>query len=436
MNHLLLVPPNKEGFIRDTFYGCWHKSKFVNYSWPPLYLYQLNSIIKDSKVLDLSKKKFNDALENVLKYNPKTIMINTGTFTIKEDKQFLKAVKNKLKCNVIAFGQHPTVNPRDTLSDGTIDICIKGEPENIIKEIILSIDDKTQLKKIKGVCFKNHISKQKNIIKNLDDIPFPKRQNKNDEYFNPLVINEPYTTMLITRGCPFDCTFCTVPTIYGKIFRKRSIGNVIDEIKQILKLRYKEIFIRDENLTLHKKYLIELCNEIINQKLKFKWICNSRVDTIDKALLKIMKQAGCHLIKFGVESSNQKMLNKLKKGTTKKQIIKSFKLCKETNIETLGHFMIGNPGESKKDIKDTVDFALNLNPTYASFDILINYPGTVIQKNNTLTNAELELMHDYSFKKFYLRPKFIIKTIMNTKSIVQFKNRVKSTLAMWKKMYL
>jgi anaerobic magnesium-protoporphyrin IX monomethyl ester cyclase len=426
---ILLIPPNKDNYIRDTFYGCWHKAKLIDYSWPPTYLYQLNSIIKGSEVFDLSTIKFFDALNLVLSDKPKLILINTGTVTIDQDKLFLKKIKSKINCKVIAFGQHPTVNPKDTLKDGVIDICIRGEIEDIINTVIKNISNKNILKKIKGVCFNEYISKNKNLIKNLDNLPIP-TINKNKLYFNPLIVHEPYTTMLITRGCPFSCTFCTVPTIYGKTFRKKSIEKVIYEIKQILNQGYKEIFIRDENLTLDKKYLMKLCKEIIKNKLKFYWICNSRVDTVDKKLINLMKQAGCHLIKFGVESSNQKVLDNLKKGITKKQIEYAFKICNELKIETMGHFMIGNPDETIKDIHNTIEFAIKLDPTYASFDILIHYPKTSVKKSN-LSKLELEEMHELAFKNFYLRPDYIFKNAIATKSITQLKNKIVVSLKLW-----
>jgi len=379
--------------------------------------------------MDSSNDNFSNAIQKIKKQNPKTIICNIGTYTLEEDLEFLNQVKKQTKAKIITFGQHPSVEPEDTLKNSVIDILIKGEPEEVINDVIKNINNKKQLKTIKGVCYKRHISKEKNIIKDLDKLPFPKRPNKN-YYFNPLVKHEPCTTMLITRGCPFDCSFCTVPTLYGKTFRKRSVEKVIKEIKTIINQGYKEIFFRDENLTLNKKYLTNICNEILKNKLKFSWMCNSRVDTVDLNLLKLMKQSGCHLIKFGVESGNQKTLTKLKKGTTIKQIKKTFNFCKQLNIDTLGHFMIGNPGETKKDILNTINFAIQLDPTYASFDTLLTYPGTTAKKS-MISEKELEDLHNYAFRKFYLRPKYIVKNIMSTKTVTQLKNKILSSYELW-----
>jgi anaerobic magnesium-protoporphyrin IX monomethyl ester cyclase len=432
MKSLLIVPPNKEGYIRDTFYGCWHKPKYVEYSWPPLYLYQLNSIIPNSKVMDLIKNN-SDPINLIKNENPDIILCNIGSQTIVEDLKFFKQLKQNIKVKIIVFGQHPTVDPIDTLKNGIIDICIRGEPENIIKYLIDNINNPNKLKLIDGVCFKEQISKKKNLVENLDKLPIPNRKINSKSYHNPLVHNAPYATILISRGCPFSCTFCTVPTVYGKTFRKRSVNNVIDELKTLQKQGYKELFFRDENLTLNKQYLSNLCEEMIKQNLIFSWICNSRVDTVDTKLLQLMKQSGCHLIKFGVESSNQKTLDYLKKGTTKKQIENTFNLCNKIGIETLGHFMIGNPNETEKDILNTLDFSKKLNPTYASFDILIYYPKTIKNKSKIPKN-KLNHLHKFLFKEFYLRPNYILLTALKTKTFTQLVNKIKSSIQLWKKI--
>ena len=145
MKSLLIVPPNKEGYIRDTFYGCWHKPKYVEYSWPPLYLYQLNSIIPNSKVMDLIKNN-SDPINLIKNENPDIILCNIGSQTIVEDLKFFKQLKQNIKVKIIVFGQHPTVDPIDTLKNGIIDICIRGEPENIIKYLIDNINNPNKLK--------------------------------------------------------------------------------------------------------------------------------------------------------------------------------------------------------------------------------------------------------------------------------------------------
>jgi len=437
VNTLLLIPPNDKEVIRDTYYGCWHEKKWINYSWPPLSLFQLAAIIPDSEVLDaqiqdLDSKK---ALHLIKKMNPKFIIVNTGTYTIKGDIKFLEQIKRNLNTKIILFGQHPTSSPKDCLKYKCINFVIRGEPEPIINDLIINSSDKNYLKRLKGVCFNKHINSKKAYIHNLDRLPFPKRDlNSALLYQNPFAKKYPFATLAVSRGCPYSCKFCTVPTLYGRKYRKRLVSNVIQELRLLKVQGYNELFFRDENLTLDRVFIKKLCKRIIDEKLNFSWICNSRVDTADKDVINIMKKAGCHLIKFGVESSSTEILRKLNKGVTIKQIKDTFKLCKKLDMETMAHFMIGNPGETEKSIMKTIKFSKKLNPLYASFDILIKYPETRLYKKGRICdidNKRLKYYHDLAFKKFYLTPKTIIKHISNIRSMEDFKNKVSNTLRLW-----
>jgi radical SAM superfamily enzyme YgiQ (UPF0313 family) len=160
---------------------------------------------------------------------------------------------------------------------------------------------------------------------------------------------------------------------------------------------------------------------------------NSRVDTVSHELLSEMKRAGCHLLKFGVESASQKTLDSLKKGTKVEKIKNTFLVCKELGIESVGHFMIGSPGETKKDIMRTIKFAIGLDPTYASFDVLIEYPGSEISNAEKceLSREELESLHNMAFRKFYLRPSKVMQQILTIRNHSQLKNKVISTIQLW-----
>lgn len=425
---LFLIPPNKKDFIRDTQYGCWHEKKWVDYSWPPLALYQIADLVDDSFVLDAATQKLTEeeTLNKIKELNPSFLLVNTGTYVFKDDVQFLKKIDKNIK--IILFGQHPTICPEECLRYKWIDFVIRGEPEAIIKDLIKNYNDKKKLKQIDGVCFKNYISKKKAIVTNLDSLPFPKRDlNSLYLYKNPFAKKRPFTTVITTRGCSFDCIFCTVPVLYGNRLRIRSIPNVIKELRVLKEQGFKEIFFRDENITINRNHIIGLCKAIIKEKLGFSWMCNSRVDTVDEQILVLMKKAGCHMIKFGVESANEQILEGIKKGVTISQIKETFMLCKRLNINTVAHFMLGNPGETEGTIRRTIVFAKELDPTYVSFDIVLKYPKTELSKIKRicdLSEDELKYWHNRAFREFYLRPSFIIKNMFKTRSLGEFKDKV------------
>ena len=437
---LLLIPPNKEGFIRDVQYGCWHKPKFIDYSWPPITEYQLYSILKNQfkvKIIDGSILSYNKVISLIQKFNPDYIICSTGTYTFADDITFLRKIK-KRKQKIITYGELATLSPKVCLREKAIDYAIKGEPEAIILDLLTNEENKKFLTRLTGLCFKDHITRNSIFVKNLDNLPFPERDiHLATKYKNPFAIKRPFTTIIVTRGCPYSCIFCTVPVLYGKTFRKRTIKNITKEMKILKNQGFKELFFRDENLTLDKDFVKKLCQQIIREKLNFSWMCNSRIDTIDKETLYIMKKSGCHLIKFGVESGNQEILDNMNKKITLNQIKEAFYLCKEEKIDTLAHFMIGNLGDTKETIMETIQFAKELNPLYASFDIVLKYQGTKLSKMKKLTNinnSELEFYHDYAFKNFYIRPRLILRHIFAVKSYDQFKQKTIGTVKLWYKL--
>ncbi len=432
---LLLIPPSKENFIRDVQYGCWHEKKWVDYSWPPTHLYQILAIINkkfSGELIDASSLNlnFDQTIEKIKKLNPEYLLASVGSFTFEDDVIFFNKLKEKVNTKIIVYGELPTIKPEYCLKEKSVDFVIRGEPEAIILDILKRKEN------ILGFCKKENITDEWAFVKNLDDLPIAKRDmNMQDKYKNPFAIKKPFTTVLTTRGCPHNCIFCTVPLLYKRTFRKRSIENVIQELKFLKQQGFKEIFFRDENITLNKKFIKKLCYRMIEEKFNFSWMANSRVDTVDKEILKLMKKSGCHLIKFGVESGNQEILNRIKKGITIEQIKKTFKWCKEEKIDTVAHFMIGHPGDTKKTIMQTSNFAIELNPLYVSYDIVLKYPGTELEKIKKLTNLnddELKEYYNRAYKKFYMNPKLIMKHIFHLKSFDEFKEKTINTFKLWK----
>jgi radical SAM superfamily enzyme YgiQ (UPF0313 family) len=194
---------------------------------------------------------------------------------------------------------------------------------------------------------------------------------------------------------------------------------------------------------------------MIEKRFDFSWACNARVDTIDQEILFLMKKAGCACIFYGVESGNQSILDYYKKNITLGQIIKAFKQTKKARIETVAHFIIGAPEESWTTISHTIDFAKKLNPDLASFNILTPYPGTELfddlknrglirtdewmgfdqtikagLRTNYLTAQELELASKIAYRKFYYRPKYILKKFFKIRSREDVKRNINGFLGL------
>ncbi|GAG88770.1 unnamed protein product, partial [marine sediment metagenome] len=240
--------------------------------------------------------------------------------------------------------------------------------------------------------------------------------------------------------------FCDPEGRMGKKFRPRSPENILKEIK-ILYNQYniREICFYDDTFTVDRERIVQLCKELIKRNLDLIWECRTRVDCVDGELLKLMAQAGCYRIRFGVEAGNEKILKVLRKGITKEQARNAFRWSKKYGIETFAYFMLGSPEEDKITMKESIDFALELNVDYALFSpTLVFNKGSDLFKwavsqgcidpdywNRFVRGEDLDpypvletpqldrqTKLNYSrkaYRRFYLRPSFIFKKILDIK---------------------
>ena len=275
-------------------------------------------------------------------------------------------------------GQHPSARPDECLTNPNIDFVVIGEGEITISELINTFEkgDTQNLKKIKGIAFKRNgktvMASPRPPIEDLDSLPFPARHLlPMDKYFadvkeTPLrgEINKPWTTMITTRGCPYKCVFCTVHIVMGKKWRARSPENVVDEIEQLIRTyRIKQIDFYDENMTLDKKRMENICDLIVERKLDIDWYTPNgvRADTLDENLLRKMKKSGCKRIRVAPESGVQRVVDQIvKKDQKLTEVEKAIVLARNVGIKVGCFFVLGLIGETKEDIQATINYAYKL----------------------------------------------------------------------------
>ncbi len=458
MRVLVINPFTEEtkNITRDLIYGSWCKGKRIGgTSTPPLNLLYVATVLKDGGI-DVD---FYDAMAE--QKHPETkrydaVVISTSTMSFKSDVRFLQKLKKENPCiKTVVFGSHPTFMPKFCLSEEAVDFIALREPEYVIKDLILALKKGKDVSKVKGIGYKDEkikINKPHEFIKDLDDMPFPDRTMLPDDidYFNPIIKRLPYTTTMTSRGCPSVCTYCNVPDFYGKCLRFRSAENVIKEIELIVKQGYREIWFRDETFTVFKKRNEKICDYLIDNDVDITWICNARIGTVTKESMRKMKKAGCHMIKFGVESGVQRILDNVKKNIKITNTRKTFRWAHEVGIDTHAHVMLGMPGENKKTVNQTINFIKEIDPTTATFGICTPYAGTPLfeevkkkdpsikdgssidlSKLHTtglfnkyftdLSPEELERYERMAYRKFYLRPSYILKWLGRIKSVDEFK---------------
>ena len=431
--------------------------KKIDYGNPPIGIAYISSYLKKNnhsvKVIDLNllKHPFKHIRRVIQKEKPKCIGISCMTPSFEQVKKIAQLVKDVDKnIKVVVGGPHPSALHKQTIAINEIDIVVYGEGE----ETMLDLLEGVNISKIKGIFYKKGkkiiINPPRQPINNLDALPFPDYEELkiNKTYWRYGSAFFPHRVGIVTsRGCPYKCTFCVSPLYYGKKFRTRDPKKVVDEIEICInKYNIINFIFWGESFTLKKRYGMKICNEIIKRKLKLKWVTTSRVDTLDLELLKKMKKAGCYLLGLGIETPNEEILKNVRKLTTIKDIKKAITLCKQAGIKTMGHFMFGLPGETRKTAKKTIKFAKNCGVDYAQFYCAVPYPKTeywkelkkknqIVSKNwdlyqqnyaviktSELTPQDIMNFRTKGFNSFYIRAKFFLNHLKSLHSLGEIYN--------------
>lgn len=426
------------------------KYKFMGVIAPPLGIAYMAGVLQenniDVEILDASAEDmgFEDVKNELFKRKPDLVALTALTPTIGRALETAQVVKETLPNSIVVIGgYHPTFNFIETLEDENVDIVIRGEGEYIMLNLVQALENHSNLHDVKGIVFEDKNSKEVVItpeaplIDNLDEIPFPALNLLPLKKYRLLDMDTHMATMITTRGCPMQCSFCSSAAMHGRKIRERSVKNIVDEI-EYLKTTYDidTIAFMDDTFTLKKRKVIAICDEILKRNIKIMWGCTSRVDTLDETLLKKMKEAGCITIFIGVESADQQQLDKMCKNTTVTKIENAFKIANQLKIRTIASVALGMPGDSKEIMNKTIKFVHKLKPNYAIYSLATPYPGTKFYKESfeknlikikdwskyTLITPILETV-DCSLKdmrkiqakafiKFYLRPQYILKQFL------------------------
>lgn len=426
------------------------KYKFMGVIAPPLGIAYMAGVLQenniDVEILDASAEDmdFKDVEKELLKRKPDLVALTALTPTIGRALETAQVVKETLPDSIVVMGgYHPTFNFIETLEDENVDIIIRGEGEYIMLNLVQALENQSSLHDVKGIVFEDKNSKEivvnpeAPLIQNLDELPFPALNLLPMKKYRLLDMDTHMTTMITTRGCPMQCSFCSSAAMHGKKIRERSVENIVDEI-EYLKTNYDidTIAFMDDTFTLKKRKVMAICDEILKRNIEIMWGCTSRVDTLDEKLLKKMKEAGCITIFIGVESADQQQLDNMCKNTTISKIENAFKIARKLKIRTIASVALGMPGDTKEIMNKTVKFVHKLKPNYAIYSLATPYPGTrfykeAFEKNlikikdwskYTLITPILETidcsLNDMrkiqakAFMKFYLRPHYIIRQFL------------------------
>jgi len=421
------------------------KDKYIEY---PIYLSYTVAVLEEAG-FDVA---FVDAImeeldipafvQRVKGINPRLLVMECSTPSIRYDLQSAAAVKSALPDTRIALvGSHVTFFSKDVLAENpAVDAICRGEFEITVRELARAIAEGRDWSTVEGLSYragdKVAANPDRPLIEDVDSLPFPARHIVRDDGYRAAIYSgKKCTGMVSSRGCPYHCTFCVWPsTLYGHRFRARSANNVVDEIEQAA-TRYgiDEIYFDDDTFTIDRKRVLEICRLIKERGLQVSWICQARVDTVDREMLLAMKEAGCHYILFGVESGSPEMLKIMKKRITLDKAREAFRLCSELGIKAQAFFLFGIPGETQETIRQTIEFAKELGASSTQFAVAIPQPGSALYQQCVqnswlifndwedfascsalietpqLSRKEAEEARIRAYREYYFRPTFVLR---------------------------
>jgi len=426
----------------------------INY-WQPLgTLWVAASLEKAGHRVELLNGGFlshDEIIEKVCRDKPDFIGLYSTAFGWKKAKYTACCMKALFPDVFIAVGgPYPIAMGKQCLIDCPwIDGAVTGEGEITVVEMVEQLSKNGDLSSVAGVVFRDggHVRRNKDrpLIADLDALPFPAREllADIDHYIPPPATyrRKPVAVVMTSRGCNRKCIYCFQMDKSRKSgIRYRSIDNVLEEIEHCLAQGYREIKFIDETLAADYDRAMQLAREIKARGLDFTWFASACVNQVDKPLLTAFKEAGCWAMLMGVESGMQKNLNTIRKGITLPQITRAVRSAQEVGIRVFTPFLFGIPGETYEDGLETIDFACKLNPDVANFHCLTPFPGTELYDNidqygrmssdlndftyqgsafvpYTMSREEIGKLRQIAFKKFYSRPKFLIRRLLGLRSV-------------------
>ncbi|MCS6962710.1 MAG: radical SAM protein [Thermoflexus sp.] len=413
---LLVNPPSPDGAVWIRSQHRVGRRSRENMIWPQVSLAQMAAMlhpdysveIVDAIALRMDWKEFETLLR---RKQPKYYITQVTAPTLTND-MYGAFLARSLGAKTIAFGTHVTPMPIPTMEAyPALDFVLRGEPELTLRELIDTLEGRVpegrirrlfedsdpewfplnegeardwpleeKFGRIKGLVWRHNGQVRVNIdrpfIRNLDDMPLPLHHLLPLYHYRAPLIRGPYTFIVTSRGCTAGCTYCIKHVSYQYSIRLRSPESIVEEVRHLVDLGIRNIHMYADLFTISRDQVVGMCDLLIQEGLRIRWTCNSRVDYVDREMLQKMAQAGCWLISWGIESANEQILKGVRKGYRLEQAPQALRWAKEAGIKNWGYFIIGLPGETEETIRQTIEFAKSLPLDLALFHIAAPYPGT------------------------------------------------------------
>ena len=372
-------------------------------------------------------------LKKIKEEKPDLIGFSVLSFNYLQALKMVKLVKKHFDVKIIFGGVHCILSPEEVIKNKEIDMVCIGEGEKTIKEIL---DNSLDCKKVEGVWYKKDEevikNKQRKLTENLDELGFPEWDNFDlEKYF---LINDNHLPIMASRGCPYDCTYCSnhalKRTLVGKYIRCRSVESVMEEIELRIKQYYDRgfrfLFFYDDTFILSKEWALKFCEEYKKRGFdkKIKWEVNVRANLVTDEIIKAMKDAGCYEVRMGYEAGNDYIRNEVyKRNMTKEQLDKAIKIIKKNGLQLRLTFIVGAPYENLDMMNESLRLAKKYEADYTLFPILVPIPGTDIRKICVKEHL-IEKNKFENFADMFVNP--VIRTkYVSRKKLQNFVNKIR-----------
>lgn len=361
--------------------------------WPPLGLLYIAANLRkhrndEVKVVDAFCLNLDgdQLVELAVKESPDVFGMNCSTHTFLQAIETIRKVSERLPdTTIILGGYHATFTAEQILREYQfIDYIIKGEAEEAIIDLLECIESGRGPDKVAGISYLDdgvHVSNDIAIIEDLDALPMPDRKMLSGVEYGyamrgiPLTFGK-FTTMSTSRGCPFNCSYCSCAAFSLRKWRYRSAENVVDEMQLLYDEGYRNVVLVDDNFTQREDRVVKICNMIRERGIKMRFYCEGRVNNASPSMLKAMKKAGFDVIYFGAESASETVLDYYNKKIRPAQIVTAVENAKEADMIVVTSFILGAPVESEDDIRKTIEMIARLRPHAVEINILDYLVGT------------------------------------------------------------
>jgi radical SAM superfamily enzyme YgiQ (UPF0313 family) len=346
-----------------------------------------------------------DEVQEVIDFGPDVVGFTAMTTSYASVEKASAMLKEALGVPAVIGGPHATSLPNETLKNPNFDYLIYGEGEETFVEFLQALEaNNQQWDGLAGLWYKKDGrifgNPQRPLIKNLDALPYPARHlfHLND-YPLYAPTGEQMLTVLSSRGCPYNCSFC-FKGIVGRTYRQRSPENIADELEHLMQhYGVRNFYFIDDLFTIDVRRLNKILDHFLERKMDIRWQCLARVDRVNPELLGKMYEAGCREIHYGIESGNEEVLRKTAKHIDLSRVQEATAWTEAAGIRAKGYFILGLPGDTLETIEETIEFASGLTLTEAMFSIATPFPGT--QLWNELLQRHPDMVYNADFTKSY-----------------------------------